>query len=83
MNKTAASIVLGNNVISIDETTLEIMLAAIDTTMGDGLLMDTFSKDQIVEANEVRSLIEFALIDAEKAQLHPNQLPLARSTTVS
>ena len=67
----------------MDETTLEIMLAAIDTTMGDGLLMDAFSKDQIVEANEVRSLIEFAVIDAEKAHFHQNQLPLARSTKVS
>ena len=83
MSKVAASIVIGDDVISVDETTLEIMLAAIDTTMGDGLLMDTFSKDQIVEANEVRSLIEFAVIDAEKAPPRPDQAPLARSTKVS
>lgn len=79
MNKTAASIVIGDQVVSMDESTLEIFLASIDIVLNEGFLT-SHSDDEIRTARETRSLIAFAQTDSETSQQHPHQLPLARST---
>jgi hypothetical protein len=83
MKPTVISIVIGNEVISLDTETLNVMLSAIDLTMSDGVLYNRYSDEDIDNANEARSLIEFALNDLAKEPHRPNLNPLAMSTTVT
>ena len=83
MKPTVISIVIGNEVISLDTETLNVMLSAIDLTMSDGVLYNRYSDEDIDNANEARSLIEFALNDLVKEPRRPNLTPLAMSTKVT
>ena len=83
MKPTVISIVIGNEVISLDTETLNVMLSAIDLTMSDGVLYNRYSDEDIDNANEARSLIEFALNDLAKEPHRSNLNPLAMSTTVT
>jgi len=60
MNNYPVSIKIGSKVIPIDPVTFQIMLEAIDHSMGDGILNNKFTEMEIDEANEARSQIEFA-----------------------
>ena len=52
MKPTVVSLVIGDQVISLDAPTFAVMLSAIDLTMSDGLLNERYTIADIDNANE-------------------------------